>query len=86
MTNAFDPAYYDPKTDYQREPGLTDAEWTDRFIAYMTTEGMKYADDSFKAELPEYARGVAPSYLDTRKEYIDPEEAAWTDISYWEEE
>lgn len=83
----FDPAVYDkPKVDMQNEPGLSDADWLARFVAFMTTEGMKQAADEFKDELPDYAADAAPRYLVDRKEYVSPEEAAETDISYWEDE
>lgn len=83
----FDPTVYEkPKVDMQEEPNLPEDQWIARFVAFMTTEGMKQASDEFKDELPDYAASVAPSYLVDRKEYVSPEEAAETDMSYWEDE
>lgn len=82
----FDPTVYQSANDYQREPELSDEEWCKRFAAYIVAEGEKYAADSFKAELAKYGADTARSYLPDRKEYVMPEEAAWTDISYWEDE
>lgn len=81
----FDPNYYEPKV-FERDPALPEAAWIDRFVAHMLAEGPKQANEEFKAELPQYARKVAPTYLVDRKQYQDPEEAAWTDMSYWEDE
>lgn len=83
--STFDPSVYTPK-DIEADSSLSDAAWTERFIAHLIKAGSPVADDGFRAELPDYARNVAPAYLETRKEYIDPEEAAETDISYWESE
>jgi hypothetical protein len=70
-------------TDVQKEPALPDEQWIARFIAHMVAVGTKCAAPDF--DVPEYAKQAAPSYLLDRREYIDPEEAADTDISYWEE-
>ena len=83
----FDPSVYDRSSiDYQREPNLPDNEWIGRFVAYMKKLAEKCAAPDFLAEMDSYARDVAPSYLETRKEYESPEEAAETDVSYWESE
>jgi len=83
---AFDPRVYERKTDFQREPSLSDEKWIERFIAFLVTEGKKNATEDFARELPEYAKRVAPTYLVDRRDYVSPEEAAETDISYWESE
>lgn len=82
----FDPSVYEAKRDFQTEPNLSDEEWLRRFIASLVSQGMESAEEKFKAELPHYAEQVAPSYLADRAHYTTPEEAAWTDISYWEDE
>lgn len=82
----FDPTHYAPKGDMQAEPFLPDDAWIARFVAYMKTEGEKQANDKFRPEVESYAKQVAPSYLADRKSYRDPEEAAFTDLSYWEDE
>jgi len=81
----FDPSFYTkPRIDMQAEPGLTDDEWKARFIAHLLEEGARAASDDFKAELPKWAADMAPEYVKDRLEYVSPEEAADTDISYWE--
>jgi hypothetical protein len=83
----FDPSIYDRSNeDYQKEPGLPDDQWTERFVARMKKIGEHCASPDFLAEMDSYARDTAPSYLETRKEYVSPEEAAETDASYWENE
>jgi hypothetical protein len=85
--NTFDPSVYDrSKVDYQKEPQLPDDQWIERFVAHMKKLAEKCAAPDFLAEMDSYARDTAPSYLVTRKEYADPEEAAETDVSYWEDE
>lgn len=70
-------------TDFQKEPALSDETWLERFIARMIAVGSKCAAPDF--DVPGYAKEAAPSYLVDRQHYVDPEEAADTDISYWEE-
>lgn len=83
----FDPTVYaKPTVDMQEEPNLPEAQWIERFVAHMKKIGEKQASKSFKAQMDSYARDVAPSYMEDRKEYADPEEAAETDASYWEDE
>jgi hypothetical protein len=84
--HSFDPSLYDRKTNIDADPALGEAEWIERFVAHLIAEGTPVADESFKAEVPEYARRVARDYLQTRKDYVTPEEAADTDISYWEDD
>jgi len=84
---AFDPAVYArTNEDYQQEPNLPADAWVDRFVAHLKKIGEKCATPDFQDEMEEYARDVAPSYLETRNEYVSPEEAAETDASYWESE
>lgn len=83
----FDPSVYDRSSvDFQKEPNLPADQWTERFVAHMKKLAEKCAAPDFLAEMEEYARDTAPSYLEDRKEYVDPEEAAETDVSYWEPE
>ena len=83
----FDPAVYArTNEDYQEEPNLPAEQWTERFVVHMKKLAEKCAAPDFLAEMDEYARGTAPSYLETRNEYVSPEEAAETDVSYWESE
>jgi hypothetical protein len=82
---AFDPSIYSAP-NCEADATVSDAVWIERFVAHLIKEGSPVADDEFRADLPSYARKVAPDYLKTRGEYIDPEEAAETDISYWENE
>jgi hypothetical protein len=82
----FDPTVYERKQDFQREPELSDEQWVERFVAFMIEEGNKQAADEFKAELSEYAKKIASTYLADRKDFVSPEEAAETDMSYWENE
>lgn len=80
----FDPSVYDPSSvDFQKEPDLTDDQWTERFVAHLKRIGEKQATPEFQAEMDGYARDSAPSYLETRKEYVSPEEAAETDAGEW---
>lgn len=82
---AFDPERYTkPNVDFQNEPGLTDEQWKARFIAHLIAEGTKAANNDFKPDVPKWAADMAPEYLKDRREYVSPEEAADTDISYWE--
>lgn len=83
---SFDPSVYQSNEDYQKEPGLSDADWTERFVAHMKKLAEKCAAPDFLTEMDSYARDTAPSYLETRKEYVSPEEAAETDVGYWEDE
>jgi hypothetical protein len=79
----FDPTVYDRSTvDFQKEPDLPADQWIERFVASMKRLAEKCAAPEFLAEMDEYARGTAPSYLEDRKEYVTPEEAAETDVSY----
>lgn len=82
----FDPSVYERIEDYQKEPDLPADQWTERFVAHMKKLAEKCAAPDFLAEMDEYARDTAPSYLEDRKEYVSPEEAAETDVSYWENE
>jgi len=83
----FDPSVYDRSAvDFQKEPALPADQWIDRFIARMKKIAEKCAAPDFLAEMDDYARDTAPSYLEDRKEYVTPEEAAETDVSYWESE
>ena len=70
----------------QEEPGLTDEQWKERFIAHMLKAGLPAASDDFKVDLPKWAADMAPEYVKDRLEYVSPEEAAETDIGYWENE
>ena len=82
----FDPTVYDrSKHDYQREPDLSADQWVERFVTHMKALAKKCAAPDFLAEMDGYARETAPSYLEDRREYVTPEEAAETDVSYWEE-
>jgi hypothetical protein len=83
----FDPSVYDRShVDFQNEPDLSAEKWTGRFVAHMKKLAEKLAAPDFLAEMDDYARDCAPSYLEDRKEYATPEEAAETDVSYWENE
>ena len=83
----FDPSVYEkPDHDMQQEPNLSDGEWVERFVAAIIKDGTPRATDDFRRELPEYAQEVASSYLKDRREYVSPEEAAETDIGYWEDD
>lgn len=55
-------------------------------VARMKALAKRLAAPDFLAEMDGYARDAAPSYLENRKEYVTPEEAAETDVSYWESE
>lgn len=83
---SFDPSVYERTEDYQEAPDLPADQWTERFVAHMKKLAEKCAAPDFLAEMDDYARATAPSYLDDRKEYVTPEEAAETDVSYWENE
>jgi hypothetical protein len=84
---AFVPSFYEkPQANMQTESLLSDEEWKQGFVAHMIEEGTKCADDGFKPEVPDWARQMADSYVKDRAEYVSPEEAADTDISYWESE
>lgn len=81
----FDPSVYDrSKVDFQNEPNLSAEQWTARFIAHMKKLAEKCAAPDFLAEMDHYAGQTAPEYLVERHEYVSPEEAAETDVSYWE--
>jgi hypothetical protein len=83
----FDPSVYErSKTDYQKEPALPADQWIERFVAHMKELAKTAATPEFLAEMDEYARDVAPSYLAERTDYVDPEEAADIDVGYWENE
>ena len=83
----FDPTVYARVTDHQSEPLLPDSEWIARFVARMVAEGKAgAAADEFLNDLERYANETAASYLQERKGYASPEEAADSDISYWESE
>jgi len=83
----FDPSVYDHSSeDYQKEPALPDDQWNERFVIHMKKLAEKCAAPDFLAEMDSYARSTAPTYLEDRKQYVSPEEAAETDVSYWEEE
>lgn len=87
MADMFDPRVYDrSNVNYETDPSLSDAEWIERFVAHVKKLGETCAADDFKKELDGYARSTAPSYMETRKEYVNPEEAAETDVSCWESE
>jgi hypothetical protein len=81
---SFDPSVYDRSDDFQNEPNLPADQWIERFVTHMKKIAEKCAAPDFLAEMEEYARDTAPSYLVDRKEYVTPEEAAETDVSYWE--
>ncbi|WP_341702562.1 hypothetical protein [Ferrovibrio sp.] len=66
------------------EPRLSDDEWKERFIKHMLAK-VPPADEVEARTAPDYARQAADAYLPNRDEYDSPEEAADTDISYWEE-
>jgi hypothetical protein len=84
---SFDPSIYDrSKVDFQKNPDLPPDQWIERFVAHMKKIAEKCATPDFLAEMDEYARDCAPSYLEERNEYVSPEEAALTDASYWEPE
>lgn len=84
---AFDPSAYDRShVDYQKEPNLSEDQWVERFVARMKKLGETCAKESFKPEVEAYARDCASAYYADRHEYVDPEEAAETDVSYWESE
>jgi hypothetical protein len=84
---SFDPSVYDRSpVDYQKEPDLPAEQWIERFVSHMKAVAEKYAAPDFLAEMDGYARETAPSYLEDRKEYVTPEEAADTDVGYWESE
>ena len=83
---AFNPSFYERTEDYQREPNLPEDQWIERFVAHMKKIAEKYATPDFLAEMDSYARETAPTYMEDRKEYATPEEAAETDASYWESE
>ncbi len=82
----FDPSVYQTKTDFQREPDLPKDAWIERFVAHMKELAKTAAAPDFLAEMDKYSRDVAPSYEEQRREYVDPEEAAETDVGYWEDE
>jgi hypothetical protein len=44
------------------------------------------AAPDFLAGMDSYSREVAPSYEETRRDYVDPEQAAEADVGYWENE
>lgn len=84
----FNPSVYQRPDDFdmQIDPTLPDEAWLERFYAHMIKVGGPVADDKFRSELAAYAKFIAMTYLKDRKEYVDPEEAADTDISYWEDD
>ena len=69
--------------DFQIEPKLSEAEWCARFAAHIMKSALIYAGT--RDELLEYAEMAAKQYLPDRREYTDPEEAASTDVGYWED-
>ena len=70
--------------DFQKDPSLSDEVWLARFVAHMIAIASKCAAPDFN--VAEYAKQAAPTYLPDRRAFVDPEEAAETDISYWEAE
>lgn len=54
---------------------ISNEEWKARFIARMIQHDPGSA---------EYAESVADDYLNMREDYDEPEEAAESDIEYWE--
>lgn len=70
------------------EPVLTDEQWKQRFIDRMLRVGPEVGTRATEADDQAdraYAKQAAESYVKDRADYGSPEEAADTDISYWEE-
>jgi hypothetical protein len=66
----------------EKDPALSAETWIARFVSRMVEIGGQVSDAH---DVAAYAKEAAPTYLVDRAEYVDPEEAADTDISYWEE-
>jgi len=65
---------------------MTEAEFTERFVAQMLKRaGPKFNDGSSNEE---YARATAPSYFEEQHQQDgeSPEDCADADMSYWGEE
>lgn len=54
---------------------ISNEEWKSRFVAHMIAHDL---------EAQKYAESIVDCYLLDRNEYDSPEEAAQSDIDYWE--
>jgi hypothetical protein len=71
--------------NFESNPTLSDEQWCADFVAFMVKIGGPMFAGPL-GELREYAEQAARAYLPNRREYTGADEAAGTDISYWEDD